>query len=112
MDTICKSEFVKSLRGTKKTVYECLINHPQARDNDSWLEAKIWSEELRLMGKSTKTISAHELLTMQINGKLTSSLTIRRNRRKLNAEIPETRGKTYHHRQEEGKLTKEEINEE
>lgn len=105
-----KSNFVAEMKGIKKHVYLLITNHEKARNSDEWLESAIWADEVKRMQKSVRTMSAFDFLKLQIDGKLTSSSSIRRARRKLNEELPETRGESYNNRQKSGKETRNDIN--
>lgn len=106
-----QSNFITEMKGIKKHVHQLITHNQNARNSDEWLESAIWAEELKKIGKSVRTMSAYDFLKLHIDGKLTSSSSIRRARRKLNEELPETRGKSYNNRQKEGQKTSEEINE-
>lgn len=104
-----KSEFVKKLKGIKKAVFEKLMSNQTNRDNDEKLVWNIWNSELRVLGYDMKLMTAYELGQLAINGSLSSSASIRRARRKLNEELPETRGKSYEWKKKDGELTRKEI---
>lgn len=80
-------------------------------DNDNSLCARIWANELVLMGMESRNISAYEFLCLYATDKLTNSDSVTRARRKLEEEIPELRGNTYdvRHSREVNK-TKGEVN--
>jgi hypothetical protein len=104
-----ESSFIKDLKGIKKLVYDKLISHAPSRDNDVRLEANIWAKQLKDIGKDIMEMSAFEFIQMQISGNLTSSSSIRRARRKLNEQFPETRGNSYGNRKQEEELVTQQI---
>lgn len=73
-----------------------LKSKPHLRDDDRRLIASVWYREANVR---MTHLSAEEFLHKYADKKLTSAETIRRTRQKIQEEIPELRGNTYHKRQ-------------
>lgn len=76
-----------------------LRRDPRLRDSDQKLVARVWSDELKRMGKNPEQMSSYEMLCMYAKDELQSADYICRCRRKVQEENPELRGETYNHRQ-------------
>ena len=82
-------------------VRKILRKHPVTRDDYNKLISTYWSEELKELGINIHHYNAHEFLMLMWSGKLSSTESITRCRRKVQEVTPELRGKTYKVRQEE-----------
>jgi hypothetical protein len=85
----------------EKEITYFLTNKPHLRDNDLKLLATIWWNEVKDKRLDTKTMSAHDLLDMLADGKLSNPSSIRRCRAKLQEVNPSLRGKRYTNRKKD-----------
>tara|TARA_R100001463_G_C3364383_1_gene203458 strand:+ start:75 stop:383 length:309 start_codon:yes stop_codon:yes gene_type:complete len=93
--------------GTKKKhIYEWLVYSPEARDDDNYLIAEIWKEEI---GVGIHEMDAHDVLCMLAMDRLTSPESIRRTRQKIQQENPNLRGEKYKARHKEQEQVKQEL---
>ncbi len=79
----------------KDKIFALLIEYPHLRDDDNKLSANIWHSEITKLGHNAEKISGKDLLGLIANGKLTTSASILRCRRKLQELNPELRGVYY-----------------
>lgn len=94
---------------TKERVEQYLIKYPHLRDDDFKLIASYWQNEI---GKGKiETLSAHDVLKMLSEQKLTHPESIRRSRQKLQEQQPGLRGASYKHRKKEEQEFRKNINE-
>tara|TARA_R100001369_G_C3322075_1_gene169116 strand:- start:2387 stop:2698 length:312 start_codon:yes stop_codon:yes gene_type:complete len=78
--------------GTKKEeIYNLLLDEESFRDNDNFLIAVIWKDEIANLWEKT----ALDLLELIANDGLTSPESIRRTRQKIQQENPSLRGDKY-----------------
>jgi len=82
----------------KEIVTNLLTKYPELRDNDSRLVSNVWVHELKQMKFNHDSIKATVLLSLYATGRLTSSDSITRLRRKLQEENPQLRGAMYNKR--------------
>ena len=87
----------------KEKVFDLLTRFPHLRDSDEKLCSNIWHSRI------ASGISAHEFLAIYADGKLPSSESITRCRRKIQEEHPELRGQFYQERQAKQEPIKEEL---
>lgn len=78
----------------KDKVQDLLTRFPHLRDSDEKLCANIWHSQI------PAGISAKDYLQLYADGKLPSSESITRCRRKIQEDNPDLRGKFYRERQE------------
>lgn len=88
-----------------------LEKSPKYRDSDQLLVARMWWEELQAQGIESDKITAQEFMEMYRDGKITSSDSISRARRKVNEELPNTKGLSYKPRKIKEEEIKQEIKE-
>ncbi len=86
-----------------------LKEYPHLRDSDEKLIASVWKDELIKQGFKTTQMSAYDFLKMYSDGKLTSSESIGRCRRKIQETTPELRGALYVERKNNEESVKSEI---
>lgn len=79
----------------KEVVFDLLERFSHLRDSDEKLVANIWHNRIKHLGG----IDAHFFLQMYADGRLPSSESITRCRRKIQEENPDLRGKLYAERQ-------------
>lgn len=106
-----ESKVIATLKGIKKVVYDRLINNERDRNNDEVLCGNIWYYELKSLGYDMEKMSAMEFMRLKINGSLTQESSIKRERRLLNQNYPETRGLSYNNRKNEEELVRKQIHE-
>jgi len=83
----------------KKVVEELLEKYSSLRDSDRKLVVNVWGNELLQVGIDPDKITGRQLLTIIGGGRLSSSESITRARRKAEEDRPELRGKTWARRQ-------------
>jgi hypothetical protein len=83
----------------KKIVEGLLVKWTALRDSDRKLIANVWGAELVKFDINPDKISARELLKIIGEGRLSSSESITRARRKAEEDKPELRGDTWERRQ-------------
>jgi hypothetical protein len=83
----------------KKRVYDVLWKVPESRDSDKALIFLIWRREAEaILHKRIDSMTGREVFLLLVQGKLSSSETIRRNRQLLEKLHPNLRGRTYNYR--------------
>jgi hypothetical protein len=81
------------MKNIKSKVEYLLRKTPHLRDSDNKLVATFWWHE---MGKEkTQLMTGYDFLDTMSRGKLTSSISIVRVRRKLQEQYPELQGESY-----------------
>ncbi len=95
----------KQIREMVKTLLE--IKEP-LRDSDERLIANIWHQELK--NKGGVNITAFEFLQLVSEGKLTSTESIMRSRRKIQEEFEHLRGAKYEARKRNEENIKNQLN--
>ena len=88
------------IRSIKQTVEKILRQYPETRDNDRLLMLKVWAVQNPQLRLSDFTFWS--FAKDFINAEYTDPESIRRARQKLQEEIPELRGRSYHQRHELG----------
>jgi hypothetical protein len=100
------SVFLK-MKNIKSKVEYLLRKTPHLRDSDNKLVATFWWHE---MGKEkTELMTGFDFLDTLSRGKLSSSISIVRVRRKLQEQYPELRGETYIDREKEAEEVRRNI---
>lgn len=94
---------------TRTVVKQMLSDHVALRDDDNALIANIWARELQQQGFNIKEMRGFEFLASLAMGRLTSSESITRMRRKLQSEFPSLRGEVYEKRHEEAVNVQKEL---
>ena len=97
--------FIEKVKELNETIKDLLEKYPRLRDNDNALIANVWSMEVNL-----NDLLADEFLTLFSNGKLSSSESITRARRKVQEDNKNLRGNTYKKRKKEEDYTRININ--
>jgi len=82
-------------------VRKILTDHPSARDDYNKLISLYWRDEINESDLDMSKCTMRDFLLEMWNGKLSSTESITRCRRKVQEVSPELRGKTYKVRQEE-----------
>jgi len=90
----------------KDRVKYLLEAYPKTRENDNHLLALIWKHELSNIYEHA---SSGVFFNALMNGELTSSESIRRNRQKMQEIYPELRGLNYRGRQIEQQNVKDQL---
>lgn len=89
-------KLLKELKGVSKKIVKWFLQKPETMDSDLKLMCNIWSEEMfSKTGRTTKELSAHELLCMLALKELSNPESIRRSRVELQKKNIELRGKTW-----------------
>lgn len=76
-------------------VKEVLERYPDTRDNDNLLMAIVWDKEVKELGYEIASMTAWNFLKLHSQGKLASTESITRARRKLQELHPQLRGRNY-----------------
>ena len=85
-----------NMKNIKSKVEYLMRKTPHLRDSDNKLVATFWWHE---MGREkTQLMTGYDFLDTLSRGKLTSSISIVRVRRKLQEQFPELQGESYIHR--------------
>jgi hypothetical protein len=90
---------LKQIKELKDRVHSLLKKDMKYRDNDVFLIARIWNDELTEMKFDVNKLSAFEFLKLYAAEKLTLSDSITRQRRKLQEDNPSLRGTKWRERQ-------------
>lgn len=101
---------IKKINSTKESVIRYLVNDSRLRDSDEALCCRFWFDELENKNINARGISAYTFFEMYAKGKLTSSMSIERQRRKIQENNIELRGKKWASRQKEEVEVRQEIN--
>lgn len=89
------------INNTRNAVKRMLSDHMALRDDDNALIANVWARELQQQGIEIKEMRAYEFLASLATGRLSSSESITRMRRRLQTEYPSLRGNTWDKRHKE-----------
>jgi hypothetical protein len=84
-----------SLSPTYEIVKNLLATEFKYRDDSQLLVCRIWDDEIKAKGLSSKSISALEFLILLRDKKLTSSESICRLSRKCQQDFPALRGRCW-----------------
>lgn len=87
------------IKGVKNRVLHLLKTEEHLRDSDEKLIANIWFVDMKKKGIDPQNISAMQFLGILADGMLTNCQSIHRQRRNLQRDIPELRGKNHKLRQ-------------
>jgi len=90
-------------------VKNVLEQYEDARDNDNLLMAIIWDAQVKRLGQNIVTMNAWNFLKLHSDGKLASTESVTRARRKVQELHPELRGKNYAKRQGNQKDVKRQL---
>ena len=93
----------------KKTVIELLTQYSDFKDNDQQLVAWFWKLEMEAHGYPASSTPTQTLFKLMAFGKLTSSDTITRMRRRVQEEFVELRGEKYSKRQSNQEKVKKDL---
>lgn len=96
-----------NMKNMKDRVEYLLRKTPRLQDSDNKLVATFWWHE---MGKEqTELMTGYDFLEVLSQGKLSSSISIVRVRRKLQEQYPELRGEMYIQRDKESEEVRQNI---
>jgi hypothetical protein len=96
-----------NMKNMKDRVEYLLRKTPRLQDSDNKLVATFWWHE---MGKEqTQLMTGYDFLEVLSQGKLSSSISIVRVRRKLQEQYPELRGEMYIQREKESEEVRQNI---
>jgi len=84
---------------TKDLVLELITKYPALRDSDMKLSANIWHIEIKRQGLDIDNMSASDLLKLIASDKLSSAVSIKRDRAKFQQVNQSLRGTKYKQRQ-------------
>ncbi len=100
-----------SLKKTMQRVMDLLTERKELRDSDNKLIATIWREDIKSLNLAYATLSAHDLLKLLADNKLTSPESIRRDRQIIMAKPGNNhlQGKSYKPRKKHGNEIAKEI---
>lgn len=93
----------------KDKISVLLLQYPHLRDDDNKLSANIWYSEIKKLGHNPDSMTGKDLLGLLSNGKLTTSASILRCRRKIQEINPKLRGKNYLERKGNTKKIKQQV---
>jgi hypothetical protein len=93
----------------KKTVIELLTQYSDFKDNDQQLVAWFWKLEMEAHGYPASSTPTQTFFKLMAFGKLTSSDTITRMRRRVQEEFVELRGEKYSKRQSNQEKVKKDL---
>jgi hypothetical protein len=94
---------------TRIMVKSALTDYPELRDSDAKLIAILWTVELSESGYALSNLPTQKFMQILADGKLTSSETITRVRRRLQEQYPELRGAKYNQRQANQEKVKKDL---
>jgi len=93
----------------KNTVIELLTQYSDFKDNDQQLVAWFWKLEMEAHGYPASSTQTQTFFKLMAFGKLTSSDTITRMRRRVQEEFVELRGEKYSKRQSNQEKVKKDL---
>ena len=93
----------------KNTVIELLTQYSDFKDNDQQLVAWFWKLEMEAHGYPASSTPTQTFFKLMAFGKLTSSDTITRMRRRVQEEFVELRGEKYSKRQSNQEKVKKDL---
>lgn len=97
---------LREIKKVEPRVKDILRRVPETRDNYGLLEGMVWYEEV----DNPNDMKLLEFLRLRADGKLTSSESIGRARRKIQEKHVELRGKNYKSRKSEEGNVRDNIN--